>query len=180
MSHPGHTPWSDEQWAEKLMEMKPVAIKVATKWMGDAHTAEDIVHDIIARLFVKGPFIPEVSLEAVVVQSTKNRCRELHRWQERHPSASMTLDDGSVLDAEDAHPDALATFLQKETTENVVKALGKLTPRHRLILILHYLEDIPFKQIAAELGLPLSTVYNNHDKALGQLARILKKGGVHV
>lgn len=179
MAHDGHFP-SSEQWADKLMETEPAAMKVATKWTGNPETARDIFHDVVARLFVKGPFTPDVSLEAVVVQSVKNRCRDLHRWEERHPSTSMTLDDGSMRDFEGVHPDALAVVLQQETRESIDHALGELSQRKRLVLIFRYHEDMTFEQIAGELELPLSTVHYTHKQALAELAKILKKGGVHV
>ncbi len=47
------------------------------------------------------------------------------------------------------HGNALQELMRKELSATVFKAMGKLKPRHRNILILRCLEQMPYSEIAS-------------------------------
>lgn len=76
-----------------------------------------------------------------------------------------TLEDEQPL-----QPVALETAME---TERLSKALEKLHPDHRAILMLHYREEMTFDEIAGIVGKPMNTVKSWHRRALLRLREIM-------
>ncbi len=66
-------------------------------------------------------------------------------------------------------------FDRKELLALVNKLIEKLPPQTRLILFLHYYEDLTFLEISEILNEPLNTVKSRHQRALKFLKRIIKE-----
>jgi RNA polymerase sigma factor for flagellar operon FliA len=60
-----------------------------------------------------------------------------------------------------------------ETKEILVKALGKLSERDRLVITLYYFEELNFKEIAETLDLSIGRVSQIHTKVLSNLKKLL-------
>jgi RNA polymerase sigma-70 factor (ECF subfamily) len=50
------------------------------------------------------------------------------------------------------------------------RALGRLTPRHREVLVLHYVAELPLDEVARQLRLPPGTVKSRLHRARTALA----------
>jgi RNA polymerase sigma factor (sigma-70 family) len=59
---------------------------------------------------------------------------------------------------------------------DLVQALGRLSLRHRQVLALHYLADLPVEEIARDLALPVGTVKSRLARARQRLAAQLTDG----
>lgn len=87
---------------------------------------------------------------------------------------------GDAYDAEDlgARPDDAAAA--GETRSLLLKALAQVPLERRAVLVMHDVDELPMREIAAELGLPLFTAYSRLRKARkeldGALARLSKAG----
>ena len=53
--------------------------------------------------------------------------------------------------------------------ERLQKALNRLSAQHRLIVAMFYFEDIPYREIAEQLELPIGTVMSRLARAKGRL-----------
>jgi RNA polymerase sigma-70 factor (ECF subfamily) len=53
------------------------------------------------------------------------------------------------------------------------RALGRLPSRHREVLVLHYVAELPLQDVARQLGLPLGTVKSRLSRARRALAEQL-------
>jgi Sigma-70, region 4 len=51
------------------------------------------------------------------------------------------------------------------------RALGRLTPRHREVLVLHYVAELPLDEVARQLRLPPGTVKSRLHRARSALAK---------
>ena len=60
-----------------------------------------------------------------------------------------------------------------EASIDVQRALARLPGTHRLVIVLHYLEDLPFHEVAAILQRPPGTIRRIGREAVGQLTRDL-------
>jgi RNA polymerase sigma factor (sigma-70 family) len=177
MKGDGH---DDRDWAKQLLAIEPKASCHAEAMLHNPEDAKDAVWDVMGRLMARGPFALDVALENYVMRAVTNACFDRLGSPARHLETSLTADDGSEIDLEDPHPDALTALLEQESRERIVQAIGNLSPQYRQLLHLRFVEDLGFKEIGVRVGLSTSTVFHHLDKALAQLARILKKGGVHV
>lgn len=81
---------------------------------------------------------------------------------------SVPLDD-SVLELPDATQDSFAvrSLEQKE----IIEALGEMEENHRTVVVLFYLNQQSYKEIAEVLGLPLGTVMSRLARAKEILRR---------
>jgi RNA polymerase sigma factor (sigma-70 family) len=59
----------------------------------------------------------------------------------------------------------------------LVQALGKLSLRHRQVLVLHYLADLSVEQIAHDLGIAVGTAKSRLSRARQALAVQFANGG---
>lgn len=69
-------------------------------------------------------------------------------------------------------------FDRADIARFVSSSLEELSPRYRIVLILHYTEDFTFQEIADSLGEPLNTVKSRHRRALLILRKILEQKGL--
>jgi RNA polymerase sigma factor (sigma-70 family) len=56
---------------------------------------------------------------------------------------------------------------------DLTRALGRLSPRLRAVLVLHYVVDLPVEQIAGQLRIPIGTVKSRLRRGREALAPLL-------
>ncbi len=74
---------------------------------------------------------------------------------------------------EDDNP--AAWLLRREQEEQLMSLLEQLSPAHRSVLMLHFLEDFPIEEIAAITGAPPGTVKSRLHHARRQLRALLEE-----
>jgi RNA polymerase sigma-70 factor, ECF subfamily len=84
---------------------------------------------------------------------------------EKDEDFSLNIPDENLL------PDEALQKLQDSNLLN--KILEKLPVSYRVILILHYQEDMTFDEIGKVLGKPLNTVKSQHRRAIIELRKML-------
>jgi RNA polymerase sigma-70 factor (ECF subfamily) len=57
----------------------------------------------------------------------------------------------------------------------VVAAVGRLKPKHRIVLLLREVDDLEYEEIADALGVPRGTVESRLHRARAELARVLER-----
>jgi RNA polymerase sigma-70 factor (ECF subfamily) len=62
----------------------------------------------------------------------------------------------------------------KQVDEIVARALLELSPKLRTVVVLRYVKDMPYDEIAAVLGCSIGTVSSRLARALSKLERILR------
>lgn len=82
-----------------------------------------------------------------------------------------------VADERDPAQDAYETLAWKQAMRQVSETLDGLPERDRTVVRLHYLEGVPFEQIARLLGLSKGRVSQLHKQALGLLRKRLSEMG---
>jgi RNA polymerase sigma-70 factor (sigma-E family) len=126
-------------------------VAMVTAVLGDRHEAEDVAQEAFARCVSRWSRIgeydkPEAWVRQVAMRLAIDSGRRIRRAgmatarlaAQRHRSS-----------AEQGEPLAVS---------ELGEALSRLPLREREVLVLHYLADLPVDQIAAERGLPPSTV----------------------
>jgi RNA polymerase sigma-70 factor (ECF subfamily) len=75
------------------------------------------------------------------------------------------------IEDESANPHALLEA--RSLKEAIQKALTYLSPDHRAVVTMHYLEEIPVEEIAAQLEVPVGTIKSRLARAREALRRYL-------
>jgi RNA polymerase sigma factor for flagellar operon FliA len=86
-------------------------------------------------------------------------------------AVGLMLEDSVMYLADERDPaiDAYETLAWKQAVRHVAQALDGLPERDRSIVRLHYLDGVPFEQIAQLLGLSKGRISQIHKRALGLL-----------
>lgn len=74
----------------------------------------------------------------------------------------------------DESQDVEAAVEQKELQDCVQQALRQLSPLHRAVVVLHYIEEVPVEEIAELLSIPVGTVKSRLARARESLRRQLE------
>ena len=130
-------------------------LRVAFVLTGSAPAAEDVVHDVFAKV---GPKIDTLEEPAAYLRvAVVNRCRSLHR----RDVAAPRPDDPS-----DAVMDVGLVELRD--------ALIALPIRQRSAIVLRYLCDLPEEEIASNLNCRPSTVRSLVRRGLAELREVIQ------
>jgi RNA polymerase sigma-70 factor, ECF subfamily len=127
--------------------------------LGDLHEAEDVTQDAFAKASFHWSRIaaydqPEAWVRRVAFNQAYNRTRRTRRWL-----AAMAR-HGPPADVPAASADRL----------DLHRALRRLSPRHREVLVLHYVAELSVEEVAGQLRLPVGTVKSRLNRARHALA----------
>lgn len=138
--------------------------RTAYLMVGDHYLAEDLVQDVLARVYVAWPRItgePHGYAYRAMAYAVANQ----RRWLRRHPEARMTDNDpGGVV----GNP-ADSIVIRNE----ILEALRQLPPRQRVIIVLRYYVDLTEVDTARALMISVGTVKSQHARALRRLRALL-------
>jgi RNA polymerase sigma-70 factor (ECF subfamily) len=143
------------------------AYKLAGYLLGDAAEAEDAMQEALARAWRAWPRLREPDsvgpwLDRIVANVCKTRIRARRRVR------SVAFDDELEVHAPDPFRAAL-------TRDAVGRALERLSPEQRIVVVLRYWRDMPLEQIASRLDIPLGTVKSRLHYALRLLGREIQR-----
>jgi RNA polymerase sigma-70 factor (sigma-E family) len=134
-----------------------------TAWLltGDWALAEDLVQTALARSWPRWERIrrrddPEVYVRRVMVNTWASWSRR--RWRGERPSAAVP---------DSRAPGDMATEVAVRVA--VQRALGSLTDRQRLVLVLRVFDDLSEVQVAQVLGCAIGTVKSTMARAVARL-----------
>jgi len=122
----------------------------------DEKAAEDILQDAFLRVYTYADRIDEARplgpwLYRVTVNLAYSWTSRVKRWWH---SLQDTIDNLSL--APRYYPEAIAE--EQEWQRLLQQAIDALPPRHRVVIVLHYLEGLSLKEIAFVVDAPEGTV----------------------
>ena len=135
---------------------------------GNDAAAEDLLQETLLEA-VRGAagFRAEAALSTWMCAIARRRLARHYERERRDEVARSGLRVVTELDA-------VTTADDLETRDEVVRALGRLSPLHRQVLVLKYLDGLPVEQIAGELGRTRVQVQSLLQRARDNLRRELE------
>ena len=133
--------------------------RLAVNYTHNPQEAEDVCQTVFLKALEQQPLAPGKE-KAWLMQVTANECRSLLRsawWRKTVPLDETMLSSGTQVD-------------------ETVQALGKLKPEYRVVLYLHYYEQLTSGEIAHLLKIPTSTVTTRLDRGRKKLKKRLEEG----
>ncbi|MBE7941682.1 MULTISPECIES: RNA polymerase sigma factor [Ramlibacter] len=128
-------------------------LRAAWALTGSRATAEDVVQDCFASAWKNREQLREASLARAWLFQIMRRSA----WRYLAPGL-VSLDDVTLPEA--AAPDAAL-----DERLDVVRALARLAPIHREVLVLYYFDDMPTAQMAEALEVAPGTVLSRLSRA---------------
>ncbi|MEI2730703.1 MAG: sigma-70 family RNA polymerase sigma factor [Dermatophilaceae bacterium] len=163
-------PLDEHAVAQIYREHAPMLRRLVTHATGDAQRAEDVVQEVILRLWRQAPAVENV--RAYLAQSVRNLLIDQYRAAARRPIEAVPLDGIP------AAPDPVAQIDRALDRVLVEEALARLSAEHRdVVRALHY-ERQTVAETAGRLGVPEGTVKSRAYYALRHLRVVLDEMGV--
>ncbi len=153
---------TDVEFVRMLAVELPKVQRIARLMSGDADVAEEVVAEAVARVLPRwradGIDDCGAYLRRVVVNLIRRRWRRLalSRRRDRHAL-------GWTTDA------ALESSEVVEDRDRTLRAVMKLPPRRRAVVVLRFYDDLAEADIAQLLGISVGTVKSQLARALEQL-----------
>lgn len=96
------------------------------------------------------------------------------------PLETSDADQSSILDRiEDERSESPDTLVKRRELSTALEAaVAALRPEYRLVVLLRFREELPYKDIAEATGMPLGTVKTNLRRARREIEERLRKTGV--
>jgi RNA polymerase sigma-70 factor (ECF subfamily) len=149
-------------------------LRLAIVLLGNAHTAEDIVHDVFVRFAQSADRIGLTgSLRSYLTTSVVNGVRNHVRDSKRH--GETTLDHAELRPS--TEPDPPQWAILSEELASLSEALKQLPYEQREVVCCHIETGLPLRRIAVLQNASLNTVKGRYRYAIEKL-RVLLNGKV--
>lgn len=161
----------DEEAFRELFEShKDKVYSIALRYAGDRAAAMDISQDTFLKLMDRiGQFRGESSFDSWLYRLVVNSCLDYRRRQKRWmPMVEEFFDSFRATE-----PTPLQELMQDERQQQVQDVVAKLTPEHRMIVVLRYTEGLSYEEIAEILNCSRGTVASRLNRAHKVLERRL-------
>ena len=147
---------------------------LALRMLGREDDARDATQEAFLTAFRKlASFRGDAAFSTWLHRVTVNACYDLLRRSARAPLTARAEDEPRPEPGPPVpdHAEAAAGSV------DVRRALLRLPPEHRAVLVLHDVQDLPYEEVAQALGIPVGTVKSRLHRARVALGRELRGEG---
>jgi len=159
-------------FAEALIAHLPALRRYAVSLVGNAHLADDLVQDCIERALRQSSQLRELSRLSGWLR------RILYNLYIDEMRRTRTRGKERDLDELADHLELSVPASERDAVRDVSKAISHLSVEHREILLLVSVEELNYREIAEELGIPQGTVMSRLARARDQLRSIMQDDNV--
>jgi RNA polymerase sigma factor (sigma-70 family) len=166
----------DEAFGTLIEAHRDRVYSIALRLLGDPDDAEEVAQDVLVRAFRAIASYPAERtralrlrpwLAAIAVTQSRNRRR---RAMDRRPPLRLVVAEGTVVGGRiDHEPSAEAAAVRRSETGRWAELLASLPDRYRVPLILRYVDDLSYAEMAEALGRPEGTLKAQVHRGLGRL-----------
>ncbi|MBR5571766.1 MAG: sigma-70 family RNA polymerase sigma factor [Oscillospiraceae bacterium] len=148
--------------------------RLAYRMCGNAHDADEAAQEAFIAAWRALPnFRGEAKFSTWLYRLTTNAAIDLMRREKRHSAADI-----EALPEMPDESDSLQQQVERtEQQQAVQQALSSLSEEYREILLLRYMEELDYAEIAEVLRLPSGTVKSRINRAKSALKTALLKSG---
>ena len=157
-------PRTQEEFEEFAVARTPQLYRAAWLMCGDAHRAEDLVQETLAKVYVRWHRRLGGPIEHPVAYARTTLTRTYISAQRRRSNHETPVED---------LPETVEQGADAATTLALRAALAQLAPLDRAVLVMRYLEDVSVADTADALGVSPGAVRNRSLRALDRLRAVL-------
>ena len=165
-----------EAFGELVEQYRDNVYRLAYRMCGNAYDADEAAQEAFVAAWRALPnFRGDAKFSTWLYRLTTNAAIDVMRREKRH----QTVGDGEMVDLADDADSPQETVERTEQQEAVQKALSTLSEEYREVLLLRYMEELDYAEIAEVLQLPSGTVKSRINRAKAALkAALLKSGNI--
>jgi RNA polymerase sigma factor (sigma-70 family) len=159
-----------------LREIEQHVYRTAYYILNNEQDAMDAAQEALIRVYTKiNSYEEKAQFKTWVQRIVTNIC--IDKFRRTKPTVSIDEHDLVFRDNLDVEREVMSGYLAQDIQE----AINQLPDHHRTVIVLRYLQDLSYNEIADCLNLPLNTVKSYLFRARQQLQNMLQehqKGGV--
>lgn len=167
----------EKAFAVLLHRYLALVVNFANTFVKNQQSAEDIAQDVFVKAWKNlKNFKADGNFKAWLLVIARNTCLDYLRKQKREVANVLSLesdfnDGGPDLEAKDGLP--MEVFYKKEIKEILDGVLADFSDAEKMLVTLHYYEQLTFEEVAEILEQPVSTVKSRHRRLLIKLRQVL-------
>jgi len=143
---------------------------IAFHYSGDEAMAHDVTQQVFLKLFTSiSQFHENSQFTTWLYRIVANACTDEHRKRRRFVPFSPEIEVRTMV----AKGSQEESYHRREVADSVRGAIGELTPKLRLPILLKYVEGLSYDEIAELLGVSIGTVSSRLNRGHKMLARKL-------
>ncbi|MBQ2783031.1 MAG: sigma-70 family RNA polymerase sigma factor [Oscillospiraceae bacterium] len=163
-----------EAFGELVEQYRDNVYRLAYRMCGNAYDADEAAQEAFVAAWRALPnFRGDAKFSTWLYRLTTNAAIDVMRREKRH----QTVGDGEMMELADDADSPQETVERTEQQEAVQKALATLSEEYREVLLLRYMEELDYAEIAEVLQLPSGTVKSRINRAKAALKTALLKSG---
>ncbi|WP_435924785.1 RNA polymerase sigma factor [Paenibacillus sp. DYY-L-2] len=159
-----------------LREIETHVYRTAYYILNNEQDALDAAQEALIRIYTKiDSYEEKAQFKTWVQRIVTNIC--IDKFRRSKPTVSIEEHEMVFQGSESVERDVMSGYLAQDIRE----AIDQLPEHHRTVVVLRYLQDFSYNEIADSLNLPLNTVKSYLFRARQQLQHLLQdyqKGGV--
>lgn len=166
-----------EQELESYMQQYGDEIlRLCYTYVHNWQTAEDLTQDTFMKLYTYADaFRGDASIKTYIYRIAINVCNSyLASWKFKKVVISNSFH--KLLKAKD---EVAHLVVENEEAYELVKAIERLAPKYKDVLLLFYYADMSIAEISKVLNMPVNTVKTRLSRARGLLKNVLQEGEHH-
>ncbi len=162
LNHPGrcseHFQSLVERWGKQLHSL-------ALRLLGDREEARDVRQLAFLKLWDALAEMPPERAGAWLHRVVVNLCRDRLRARRTR----TRFESGAAAPDECQAPSVLQESARREVADHVARAVADLPEKEREVLVLKHYGELPFRDVAAALEIPVTTAKSRMARALDRL-----------
>src|SRR5262245_42322344 len=144
----------------------------ALRWLGARpREIEDLAQEVFIALRRSWPSFDSSRPLRPYLFGVAFRIVSMQRRKRKHELAFGSLE------TRDRGPGPDEALQAKQARSTVLRALEKIPLRRRAVLLMHDLDEVPMRQVATALSIPLFTAYSRLRKARKELEAAIRRSG---
>ncbi len=161
---------------------RPV-FSLVVRMVRDHGIAEDVTQEVFVKAWLAlARFDPRRRFASWLFKIASNASID-HLRRKKLPTTpieSSDPDESSILErTPDEHAEAADTLVRRHELVAALEAsMAALRPEYRLVVLLRFKEELPYRDIAEITGMPLGTVKTNLRRARREIEQRLRAEGV--
>ena len=163
-----------DAFGELVEQYRDNVYRLAYRMCGNAYDADEAAQEAFVAAWRALPnFRGDAKFSTWLYRLPTNAAIDVMRREKRH----QTVGDGEMIEVADDADSPQETVERTEQQEAVQKALSTLSEEYREVLLLRYMEELDYAEIAEVLQLPSGTVKSRINRAKAALKTALLKSG---
>ncbi len=172
-----------DRFGELVDRYQGQALRVAFSLLGNHEDAEDVAQEAFVNAFRSlASFRHGAKFSTWLYRIVVNQCKDRLRRRTRGEgagsagagSAAGDVEPGLFAEAPDPNADAGRHVRARELADTINRAIGGLSANQRTAFLMHYVHELPLKEVAEVMGCRVGTVKSHLFRATRGLQRQLR------